>query len=128
MSLLPKEIKDRWLEIGRNNLWIRQAYDPPFTEESFSGANCASPEDLVEKILHGNWCLGQVWYLTREQICCINQIDGGDEWLTIKGKTPFESITFHPYYKTKEQARENSLELINRIIRATEEECKRLEY
>jgi hypothetical protein len=78
-----------WLNIGNRNPWIREADDPPFNEESF--CECATIEGLKERLLVGNWCLGQAFYLGR--LCFINQVDGGDEWLTIRDDLPFESLT-----------------------------------
>ena len=68
----------RWLEIGLRNPWIREACDPPFTRKSFH--RCATREELRERIWHGNWCLGQAFYLG--DLCFIQQVDGGDEWLS----------------------------------------------
>ena len=61
-----------WLKVGRDNPWIRGAWDPAFDDESFG--ECKDGEHLVERLLHGNWCLGQAFYLG--DLCLINQIDG----------------------------------------------------
>lgn len=81
-------IKD-WVAVGRRNAWIRTATDPEFDEMSISP--CCDLEMLAEKILEGNWCLGQGFFCG--DLCLINQIEGGDEWLTIKKKTAFESLS-----------------------------------
>ncbi len=123
----PEGLKEAWLKIGKKNPWIREAVDPPFTMESLSGeADCESVQQLVRNILRGNWCLGTAFH--HEDICFINQVEGGDEWLTIKGKTPFESITFHTAWESDEQAEKRAYETIDRIQRATEEQCKNLDY
>jgi hypothetical protein len=123
----PADLNQIWFEIGKKNPWIREATDPPFTIESFSGeADCATVQQLVRSILRGNWCLGTVFH--HQDICFINQVDGGDEWLTIKGRTPFESITFRTFRETHEEAERRASETIERIRKATEEQCRRLAY
>jgi hypothetical protein len=123
----PADLKHSWFEIGRNNPWIRVATDPPFTLESFSGeADCATVQELVRNLLRGNWCLGTAF--SHEDICFINQVDGGDEWLTIKGRTPFESITFRTFQESSADAERRAYETIARIRQATEEQCRNLDY
>ncbi|CAM4052684.1 hypothetical protein L1N85_19930 [Paenibacillus alkaliterrae] len=85
-----RQMIDLWLYHGYNNPWIRQADDPFFTRKSFHV--CETVEDLIEKFQKGNCCLGQVYIY--KNLVFINQVDGGDEWLTIKDYCPFESITF----------------------------------
>lgn len=82
-------LKTAWVEVGRENPWIRQADDPEFDWDSFGKEESVS--SLVERLLHGNWCLGQAFFIG--DLCFINQVDGGDEWLVIKGSVPFESFT-----------------------------------
>jgi hypothetical protein len=119
----PEELKRIWLDIGQKNPCIREADDPPFTIESFSGeAACKTVQELVR----GNWCLGTVFHL--EDICFINQVEAGDEWLMIKGRTPFESITFRTSYESYEEAEKRAFETIERIRKATEEQCRKLKY
>ena len=95
-----------WLDIGNKNLWVREAGDPPFNELSFK--ICRDVHDLTDRILQGNWGLGSAFVL--DDICFINQVNGGDEWLTIKGKTKFESITMQTWVETPEQAQERLLD------------------
>ena len=108
-----------WLAIGWENPWIRESWDPPFDKESF--CECTSIEELKERLDHGNWCLGQAF--TYRSLCFINQINGGDEWLTIKEDVAFESITFRLIIKRGEFEK-----LIGRLLEATLEQCIRLEY
>lgn len=75
-----------WINIRRVNPWIKYAYDPPFSENSF--CECSSIAELEERIGHGNWCLGTAFFYGN--LCFINQVDGGDEWLTIKGDYAFD--------------------------------------
>lgn len=108
----------RWLNIGRKNLWIREAEDPTFDFHSFT--QCDTYAELADWVLKGNWCLGQAFYC--KDICLINQVHGGDEWLVIKGDIPFESFTCSLI------GRERLISTLEDIEASTEEECKRLEY
>ena len=113
-----------WFTIGNENPWIRNANDPPFDLLSFS--ICKDVHDLAEQILHGNYCLGQAFVLG--DICFINQLNGGDEWLTIKGNTSFESITMQTWQESREEAEARLHKTISRIQAATEEQCRQLDY
>lgn len=111
-----------WLQRGKKNLWIREAEDPPFTTSSFH--ECKTDGELLEKFKHGNWCLGQAFHIG--DLCFINQVNGGDEWLTIKGNTPFESISFG--HIIERDGIEAAQKVIDDIRAATIEQCKKLEY
>ena len=108
-----------WLEVGKKNSWIKHSNDPPFTLNSFS--ECKSIEVLAEKFVHGNWCLGQAFYF--KNLCFINQIDGGDEWLVIKDDLDFESCTMGAIIKDGEFET-----MTKRMLAASLEDCKRLDY
>jgi hypothetical protein len=125
-GLTPQQLEliRSWIAIGRENPWISEADDPPFTELSFH--LCQDIRELAEKLLHGNWCLGQAFAL--DDLCFINQIDGGDEWLTIRGATSFESITMQTFDEAREQAEARLYETIDCIRRATDEQLRRLDY
>ena len=118
MSDLQHRIDD-WQRIGRSNAWISRAVDPPFTRESFH--ECATLDELKERLQHGNWCLGQAF--TYGRLCFINQVDGGDEWLCIKDDLAFESITFGLVIERGEFDK-----LLTRLLRATPEQCRTLTY
>jgi len=77
---LDEQLRQTWYQLGRKNPWIKMADDPPFTSASFVG--CYSIEELAERIGHGNWCIGTAFYY--HDLCFINQVEGGDEWLTIR--------------------------------------------
>ena len=113
-----------WLKIGNQNQWIAEAWDPPFDLQSFH--ICQDIHDLADRILHGNWGLGQAYVLG--DICFINQVNGGDEWLTIKGQTPFESITMQAGQESLEQAKSRLVGTVKSIQVATEQQCKELKY
>lgn len=87
---LDEQLREQWYRLGAENPWISSADDPPFTRNSFTG--CYSVEELADRIGHGNWSLGTAFYY--RDLCFINQVDGGDEWLTIRHGIAFESITF----------------------------------
>lgn len=113
------ELLNVWESIGKKNHWIRQAYDPPFDKSCLR--KCNSLEELQAFIAHGNWCLGQGFYY--KNICFINQIDGGDEWLAIKDNYDFESFTFHNIIK-------NGIFFLymQDILSASKDECIHLRY
>lgn len=118
---------DQWYELGRQNPWIRHADDPRFTRASFYG--CQSIDELAKRLSFTNWSLGTAFYY--RNLCFINQVNGGDEWLTIKtfrddgrpSSLAFESITFERYI---EEGRFKNL--IERLLKASKEDCRRLTY
>jgi uncharacterized protein DUF3846 len=122
-----EELLNQWLQIGQENPWIKHADDPPFTKGSFYG--CQSVDELEERLSFTNWSLGTAFHY--RDLCFINQVDGGDEWLTIKsfrdqGKATslaFESITFGQFI---EEGRFK--DLIERLLKASREDCRRLTY
>lgn len=109
------ELLQFWLAIGNKNFWISGAYDPPFTIASLTKTN--SIEELKTLIQKGNWCLGQGFYY--QNLCFIDQVDGGDEWLTIRADLDFNSFTF--YYIIKSGQFET---IINRLLNASNEDLK----
>jgi hypothetical protein len=116
---LDNELRKAWFQIGRDNPWIKEAQDPPFRIDSFVG--CYTVEELEERLSHTNWSLGTVFFY--RDLCFINQINGGDEWLTIRHGIAFESITFEGIIERGEFA-----SLITRLLTASREQCERLEY
>ncbi|WP_433269000.1 DUF3846 domain-containing protein [Actinosynnema sp. CS-041913] len=116
---LAPELREVWYQLSLANPWIAAADDPPFTRSSFVG--CYSVEELAEQIGHTSWSLGTAFYY--RDLCFINQVDGGDEWLTIRHGVVFESITFMPYIEASTFA-----SLIARLLAASKEACLRLEY
>lgn len=115
----PKDLIDTWVAIGQKNPWINGAYDPSFDRSSFY--ECKDLEELTEKFLHGNWCLGAAFYLGN--LCFINQVNAGDEWLTIRNDIPFESITMMPTIRAS-----GLPDLIERFKAATDEQLNSLKY
>jgi hypothetical protein len=81
-----------WLREGQANPWIDQAVDPPFAVRRFTEFD--TDGEAIQMILHGNWALGEAVVFPGD-LCAINQVDGGDEWLMIRRDEPaFESVTF----------------------------------
>lgn len=113
------ELLEEWYKLGLANQFIRAATDPPFTRESFT--KCNSYVELRDKLSHGNWSTGTAFYM--RDLCLINQVDGGDEWLTIRHGIAFESISFLPIIERGEYA-----PLLVRLFAATKDMCQRLEY
>lgn len=81
---------DIWLFEGYRNPWIRTADDPLFTRESF--LEVGSVDELIEKFRHGNWSLGNAFVY--KNLCVIQQVNGGDEYMTLKDWCAFDSISF----------------------------------
>ena len=87
-----EQLLEIWEGIGNKYEWIRNAFDPSFDKKCL--VRCHSVEQLQAYFLHANWCIGQGFYF--QNLCFINQQEGGDEWLAIKDDYDFESITFEP--------------------------------
>lgn len=84
-----------WLAVGQANLWIREATDPPFAADRFTAFD--TDAEAIQAVLHGNWALGEAFVFPGD-LCAVNQIDGGDEWLMIlRDGSAFESVTFSAY-------------------------------
>lgn len=120
-----------WVRIGRENPWIRTATDPPFSLGSIH--HCDDFEELADKLHRGNWCLGQGFALG--DVCFLNQVDGGDEWLVIRGSVPFESYTSETteeYERRKRGDGDPALarlaDFLLRVTAATDDQLRSLTY
>lgn len=89
------ELIKKFHKIGMTNYWISRAVDPPFTLKSFYV--CKDIDDFVEKIAFGNWVVGQAFVL--DDMCFIEQVDGGNEYLVIKGDRKVDSASLYLMYK-----------------------------
>ncbi|MFC5289371.1 DUF3846 domain-containing protein [Actinokineospora guangxiensis] len=116
---LDGQLRDAWFRAGQENRWIRAATDPPFTLASFTG--CFSIEELEEQLTAAAWCVGTAFYY--RDLCLIQQVDGGDEWLVIRHGVPFESLTVGPLIETG-----RFTELVRRFLAASKEQCEGLTY
>lgn len=88
---------DTWVEIGKRKPWIAQADDPEFDQSML--VECKTMDYLVQQLVQGNYCIGQGFYY--RDLCFINQVDGGDDWITIKQAKRFESISCGMIIRTK---------------------------
>ena len=116
---LDDQLRETWYRIGQENPWIRTATDPPFTRDSFVG--CYSVEELAESMSGTMWAVGTAFYY--RDLCFIQQVEGGDEWLTIRHGIGFESMTLGSRIEDGTFA-----SLVRRLLSASREECQRLEY
>ena len=87
--------------ICQKNGWVKRGgyawQDDPYLEEyPYEFDRCFSLEDLSDFFKAGNWAIRQG--VVYGDLAFIQQVDGGDEWWTLKqdGKTwvPFESLSF----------------------------------
>jgi len=113
-----------WVRMGNRNPWISNAWDPPFDEKSF--AECATLDELVERIKCDNWCLGTAFYLG--DLCFIQQVNGPGEWLVIRRNIPFESLTTFCSWYSDEESEASLRGFVARVTKATDEQLKKLEY
>ena len=128
----------QWLKIGLRNPFINAQNndidclsfrDPVFDEKMF--CECKTIDELIEKLNYGNWCLGQAFYY--KNICFINQVNGGDEFLVIKNNISFESISYYDYWENgvhhyEGYSRPEFREFIDRVMKATDEQLLSLQY
>ena len=116
--MATQEQLNTWLKLGRKNPWIREANDPPFTLEQLHEKKTIEGLDLHFK--HGNWCLGDAPYY--QNVCFINQVDSGTEYLVIRDDIVFESLSVQ-YFPLDKLRR-----FIEDVQKATPEQLKNLEY
>ena len=116
---------------GSANSWLRRGgypwQDDPYLEEyPYEFAKAGSVEELRGFFAHGNWALRQG--IVYEDLAFVQQVDGGDEWWTLKrtdsGWLAFESWSFGRIVQEPERF-SHAIECMHR---ATPEQCKRLEY
>lgn len=107
-----------WVKLGKQNPWIKRACDPRFDSNQVHEKKTIS--DLYDHFVHGNWCLGDAPYY--QNICFINQVDGGSEYMVIRDDIPFESLSVQFYTLDK------LTDFITRVQKATPEQLRKLEY
>ena len=115
----PADPVSTWLAIGEANRWIQRACDPPFSRRSF--VECGDPKELAARLAHGNWCLGQVFFLG--DLCFVQQVGGGDEWLVIKQNVAFDSASCGRMIATG-----TFVDFLSRVTAASLYACARLLY
>jgi hypothetical protein len=113
-----------WLKVGGMDFepdGVCCEHDYPYYLERYDDVS------MLERFFeHGNWGLRAA--VTHRDLIFVNQVNGGDEWWTVKilpsGELmPFESITFGPSIE-----RGGFVALIERLASATPETCKALTY
>lgn len=121
-ELVAKCQDNGWLKVG-GYAW----QDDPYLEEyPYGFALAGSVDELRGFFAHGNWALRQG--IVYEDLAFVQQVDGGDEWWTLKrtdsGWLGFESWSFGRIA----QEPERFAYAIECMHRATPEQCKRLDY
>jgi hypothetical protein len=111
-------IIQKWVSIGKENPWIRTAYDPAFDASQVHEKK--SIQELYDHFQHGNWCIGDAPYY--QNICFINQVDGGCEYMVIRDDISFESLSADRY------SLEKLTTFIERVQKATPEQLRKLKY
>jgi len=130
--------KDELVEKCQENPWLK-TFGGAFAEDPFMELDyqycftvCESIEELKSCFLEGNWAIRQGFIY--KDLAFINQVNGGDEWWTLKkfedGEiVAFESISFRHIIKEGRTHDGNTFEqFIERLLRATKEQCKTLTY
>jgi hypothetical protein len=119
-SLFTQEqLLEIWETIGNRYPSIRNAIDPAFDKKCL--VRCNTIEELQAYFIHGNWCVGQGFYY--QNLCFINQVEGGDEWLAMKDDYDFESVTFEYIIN-----RGAFLPYIQDLLSASKEACLKASY
>lgn len=121
-SLVAKCQENGWLKVG-GYPW----QDDPYLEEyPYEFVKTSSVEELRGFFAHGNWTLRQG--IVYEDLAFVQQVDGGDEWWTLKrtdsGWLDFESWSFGRIVQEPERF-EHAIECMHR---ATLEQCRNLDY
>lgn len=127
-----KEFIEMCYKIGRNNHYCSgtaDSYDGLLSEEDCLNRNSfkvyTDLEELKETLSHSNWCLGTSCIYN--DLCFINQISGGGEWLTIK-RFGDEAIAFESMSMALICKDGNFEKTISRLEAATKEQCQTLTW
>lgn len=93
--------------ICQKNGWLKRGgydwQDDPYMEEyPYEFDRCFSMDDLADFFNAGNWAIRQG--VVYGDLAFIQQVNGGDEWWTLKQGTdgswvPFESVSFRAHRK-----------------------------
>ena len=160
INYTDKELKQKCQE----NDWVKRfgvmfAEDPfAETDYKYCFTRCSTLAELKTFFLQGNWAIRQGFIY--KSLAFINQINGGDEWWTLK-KFPdgeiiaFESISMrhiltncsnptrkeceqYKYFECQKKGyckyrgltndKETWKQYMERLIKATKEQCLKLEY
>jgi len=129
---MSEDLLDIWVRLGMNNPWIKQvgsgdpndtcAFEKPWGKDYFT--ECKTVDELMQRFTHGNWMLGVAFYY--KNLCFINQINAGDEWLTIKNNIAFESISADLIIE--QDGEQRFKDMIEDMLNATPEQLRNLTY
>lgn len=116
----------------QENGWLKRGgypwQDDPYLEEyPYSFDRCFSMEDLRDFFRQGNWAIREG--VVYGDLAFIQQVDGGDEWWTLKKD---ESGNWHDFESISFKRIAGDISELTRYVAgmriATVEECKRLDY
>ncbi len=110
----------------QQNLWLKDNNDDYDSEDyCFNVKIVNTIDELKDFFVHGNWAIRQG--VVFNNLAFINQVNGGDEWWTVKdfngNLIAFESVTFMVVIQKGEFE-----EYIDRLLKATSEQCIGLAY
>ena len=142
-SPYEKDFADRCYKLGMRNGWCSGRYateegdfiveEDRLNRTSFSIIDGGDADTLKAFFRCGNWCLGSA--VIYKNLCFIQQVDGGDEWLTIKdfegGAISFESISFKHILDEHENGEDGDKDFddyLARLLSASKEACLKLTY
>lgn len=117
--------------ICQKNGWLKRGgypwQDDPYLEEyPYEFDRCFSMEDLSDFFKAGNWAIRQG--VVYGDLAFIQQVDGGDEWWTLKQDgpdwVPFESLSLQAIAKERSEL----VRYVAGMRIATVDECKHLNY
>jgi hypothetical protein len=124
--------QDALVQKCQENPWLKR-FGLPFQEDpmmeldyEYIFTEVETVEELEKLLARGNWAIRQGFVY--KNLVFINQVNGGDEWWTLKefedGElVAFESITFLPIIKEGKFK-----DLIERLLKADKEQCLTLQY
>jgi hypothetical protein len=123
------------MKVALRNPWINgsvanQDGDPfmaieyELTEKSF--CECVTLERLKADFMSGCWSLNTAFIY--KNLVFINQDNGGDEWLTLKQFEDGEVIAFESLTARLIIEKGEFEQLIDRMLKASKEQCEKLEY
>ena len=113
-----RELADKCQENG----WLRRGgypwQDDPYLEEyPYEFAKAGSVEELRGFFAHGNWALRQG--IVYEDLAFVQQVDGGDEWWTLKrtdsGWLAFERLEYMEAVPSIEDAARRARDSIQQL-------------
>lgn len=128
--------KDEITEKMQHNDWLKRGgvdfAEDPCMESDYRFGNyyvCNTIEELKKAFLFGNWAIRQGFLY--QNLGFINQVNGGDEWWTIKkfedGKiVAFESMSMKRIIESHPEGYFE--DLIAQLLKASKEQCLKLDY